>query len=942
VRLRPFTTLAVCLLLTGVLPAVAMADIAPASTLHVARVSGCSDSGTGTTAQPYCTIQAAANAVLPGQTVAVGSLPDGQFYDEDVHITRSGTPAEPITFTTESPWRDGTASVVLNGDVIATHGFELSGVHDVTISGFGLAPTRQGTVVVAGSTDVTLDHLVVSGSFVPGGESDGIDITGASAHVTVTGSTVSALGTAVSVGTGASATTLSDDIVEVGSSGFAVTGADNTVITNDTMVNNDINSPVSDCVDSPLVVDDSTGTSIENDVFAQPCSGVPVSVSTDSAPTTTLDYNVASVPSGFPAYSWADTRYDTAATLLAATGQGAHDSNADPHLDAHFVPADDSPAVDSADATAPATPATDFAGNARVDDPLVANTGTGTGIVDRGAVERVDPVSATLTLSASKAPTGSPVTASITASSPWAPITGYTVDFGDEVVHSTATTLHHTYTVTGDQQVTVTATDSLGDTSAPGAPVALDVVAPTPFVPVVTATPSGALGVQVTTTASTDGWNITSTTCDFGDGSGAGQSCDAGHTYALPGAHVITVAETDAGGSTATGSTSFTSAGSDFVRYGPTRLLDTRKGTGTGGTVAKVAAGATLRLPIVGNGAIPSGIAAVVLTVTVVGNTAPGYVTVYPDGAARPAVSNLNFVPGHVVPATTIVAPGADGYVDIFVHGSATDVIADTSGYFVHKAVATQFSPESMRVVDTRTGQGTNPGSNLNDPLGPIRPLAAGATMPFDVGDYLVRGTEGVDLAGVVLNVTVTNPTADGYLTVYPDDSARPITSNVNFVRGQTTSNLVIMPTGLGSGVKFYNGSPGTVDLVVDLEGYFDPVGSATFVPVTPRRAFDTRQSSPIPREWSVQERIGTDGPGVADVVLNATVTDTGKAGYLAVSSNPEFPTTSNVNWAQGQTVANLTVTPFPAVDLDNLSFYNGSDGTTDVLGDVVGFFGQP
>ena len=42
------------------------------------------------------------------------------------------------------------------------------------------------------------------------------------------------------------------------------------------------------------------------------------------------------------------------------------------------------------------------------------------------------------------------------------------------------------------------------------------------------------------------------------------------------------------------------------------------------------------------------------------------------------------------------------------------------------------------------------------------------------------------------MNVTVTDPTWDGYVTVYPGDVAdRPTASNLNFVAGQTVPNLV-------------------------------------------------------------------------------------------------------------------------------------------------------
>jgi hypothetical protein len=70
-----------------------------------------------------------------------------------------------------------------------------------------------------------------------------------------------------------------------------------------------------------------------------------------------------------------------------------------------------------------------------------------------------------------------------------------------------------------------------------------------------------------------------------------------------------------------------------------------------------------------------------------------------------------------------------------------------------------------------------------------------------------------------VLNVTVTQPTAPGYLTVYPRFETRPLASNLNFNPRDTVPNLVA--TADDTGIAVYNGSSGTVHVVVDEEGYF-------------------------------------------------------------------------------------------------------------------------
>ena len=45
----------------------------------------------------------------------------------------------------------------------------------------------------------------------------------------------------------------------------------------------------------------------------------------------------------------------------------------------------------------------------------------------------------------------------------------------------------------------------------------------------------------------------------------------------------------------------------------------------------------------------------------------------------------------------------------------------------------------------------------------------------------------------MVANLTVTAPTAGGYLTAYPPDTTRPGVSNLNFNSGQTVANLALL-----------------------------------------------------------------------------------------------------------------------------------------------------
>ncbi|WP_159395597.1 hypothetical protein [Streptomyces sp. 3211] len=243
--------------------------------------------------------------------------------------------------------------------------------------------------------------------------------------------------------------------------------------------------------------------------------------------------------------------------------------------------------------------------------------------------------------------------------------------------------------------------------------------------------------------------------------------------------------------------------GSALTPLSPSRFLDTREGLGA--PRARVGAGGVVTLQVAGVKGVPAaGVTAVVMNVTAVSPTEAGFVTVYPNGQAVPGVSNLNFTAGQIVP-NLVTVPVVNGKVDLRNHAGAVDLVADVTGYY--SATGSTFSAASpVRLLDTRTPIGGHPA-----------PAGGGETI-----DLKVAGVEGVPATGVtavVLNVTVTAPASDSFLTVYPHGVARPHVSNLNFRAGQTVSNLVIVPV-IDGRVSFH--SPyGPVDVIADLNGWF-------------------------------------------------------------------------------------------------------------------------
>lgn len=163
----------------------------------------------------------------------------------------------------------------------------------------------------------------------------------------------------------------------------------------------------------------------------------------------------------------------------------------------------------------------------------------------------------------------------------------------------------------------------------------------------------------------------------------------------------------------------------------------------------------------------------------------------------------------------------------------------------------------AVRMLDTRTAVG-----------GHHAALAGRQTIALHVA-----GVDGVpaDATAVTFNVTVTQPATPGYLMVYPDGSTPPATSNLNWAAGQTVANTVTVAMTDGV-VDFYNASPGSVQVVADLQGWY----SAAPVPYVP--------ASPITDDMGGVATVATGGGFVANATAVGTLDM--KAGTYQIDVN--------------------------------------------------------
>ena len=248
----------------------------------------------------------------------------------------------------------------------------------------------------------------------------------------------------------------------------------------------------------------------------------------------------------------------------------------------------------------------------------------------------------------------------------------------------------------------------------------------------------------------------------------------------------------------------------------PGRLLDTRaEGVTVDGTQQRtgaVAADSTTTLQVSGRGGVPADATSVVLNVTTTESVADGYITAYPCDSTRPNASSVNGVATKTVANLVISKIDDDGTLCLYAQ-SAGHLIADVNGYFT--AAGSYVPLVAARVQDTRPGFTTVDGQS-----------AGGGLLPLGTVTRLhINGRGGVpDASTVVLNVTVTEPGAPGYVTVYPcgptlGSSDPPNASNLNYATGQTVANGALVKIGDGGDVCLYNSQP--THLVVDVTGYF-------------------------------------------------------------------------------------------------------------------------
>jgi hypothetical protein len=235
----------------------------------------------------------------------------------------------------------------------------------------------------------------------------------------------------------------------------------------------------------------------------------------------------------------------------------------------------------------------------------------------------------------------------------------------------------------------------------------------------------------------------------------------------------------------------------------PARAYDSR----TSGHSA-LDATSSVTVPIDGTAGVPtSGVSAVAVNLTVANPKIGGTLTATAgadDQQGSTRTSTLHFVQGGSRAGFAIVPVNTDGTISIYNSASApVNFVVDVEGYFLDGTPAGDgaYVPTTpYRTADTRT--------------------AAGAVKSDKALVVPVVPSNASLFKSVVVAITETAPTSAGNLIPWNGTAKRPATTTGNFTRNQTTTTTAVVPLTAAGSFSIYNNSAGTVQLVVDVEGF--------------------------------------------------------------------------------------------------------------------------
>jgi hypothetical protein len=369
-------------------------------------------------------------------------------------------------------------------------------------------------------------------------------------------------------------------------------------------------------------------------------------------------------------------------------------------------------------------------------------------------------------------------------------------------------------------------------------------------------------------------------------------------------------------------------SGAAYVPFGPTRFVDSRIGKGVAGPLNPLT---PATFAVAGVNGLPTDVVAVTGNLTVVNQTAGGWVALTSSPLATPSTSTVN-IPLGDTRANGVFAPlSSNGSLSITAQ-MQTQVVFDVTGYFSASVGATWTPLGPTRFLDTRiVGSG-----------GAFR-----SQVPRSIH---IAGVNGVsaNAVGVTANLTAAGETTGGYLSVTRDPTATPSISTLNFPPGDIRANNLTTPLAADGTVSIvFVGAAAwaTTEVVFDVTGYFLNDGAgARYFPIAPARAADSRINSGLNGPISSREPVtlqisGRRTPVPADaqaITGNVAIISEQYPGHVSIVPSAVIAGTSTLNVPPNDIRANGFVVALNSGTI-GLSFV--AAGTANFVVDVTGYF---
>jgi hypothetical protein len=289
--------------------------------------------------------------------------------------------------------------------------------------------------------------------------------------------------------------------------------------------------------------------------------------------------------------------------------------------------------------------------------------------------------------------------------------------------------------------------------------------------------------------------------------------------------------------------------------------------------------------------------------------------------------------------ALTVSALGGNGLVSLANHVGTSELAVDVVGYY----------PTARDAAGHVTGQVLHPVSpfrlfdSRTDGAGK---LDKGADRTISMPT--LAGVAPAQMGAVVLNVTATQGSGPGTVTVHRPGSGLDAASTLSYVRGVSVANRAVTALSDGGRLRIDNRGA-AAHVVIDVVGWYAPTaigGGKAYQAVAPRRVLDTRtglgaKKARVGKGRTIALTLRGKGKALpanaAAVVMNLTATGATRSTYLtAWPFGLPRPTASDLNVRPGLATANLVVVAIGKKGRVNL--YNRA-GSTHLVGDVVGYY---